>query len=51
MSGRSQWFDVFKDLLSDGRQLGMHVALTADRSGAVPTAIGSAMYLWKRSVW
>jgi len=41
--GRSQWFDVFKDILSDGRQLGMHVALTADRSGAVPTAIGSSI--------
>lgn len=46
-AGRSQWYDVFKDILSDGRQLGMHVALTGDRAGAVPTAIRS---LVQRSV-
>jgi S-DNA-T family DNA segregation ATPase FtsK/SpoIIIE len=40
-AGRSAWYDVFKDILSDGRQLGMHVALTGDRAGAVPTAIRS----------
>ncbi|GAB3411430.1 hypothetical protein GCM10027515_32980 [Schumannella luteola] len=40
-AGRSQWYSVFEDILSDGRQLGMHVALTADRPGAVPTAVGS----------
>ncbi|MDN4597348.1 FtsK/SpoIIIE domain-containing protein [Leifsonia virtsii] len=40
-AGRSQWYDVFRDLLADGRRLGMHVALTGDRAGAVPTAIGS----------
>ncbi|WP_130176081.1 FtsK/SpoIIIE domain-containing protein [Cryobacterium sp. SO1] len=43
MAGRAQWFDVFKDILSDGRQLGMHVALTADRAGAVPASISSAI--------
>ncbi|GAA1440188.1 FtsK/SpoIIIE domain-containing protein [Leifsonia poae] len=40
-AGRSIWYDVFKDVLSDGRQLGIHVALTGDRAGAVPTSIGS----------
>jgi S-DNA-T family DNA segregation ATPase FtsK/SpoIIIE len=40
-AGRSQWYDVFRDILADGRRLGMHVALTGDRAGAVPTAIGS----------
>ncbi|WP_223691851.1 FtsK/SpoIIIE domain-containing protein [Leifsonia poae] len=40
-AGRSLWYDVFKDMLSDGRQLGMHVALTGDRAGAIPTAIRS----------
>ncbi len=40
-AGRSQWYKVFEDVLSDGRQLGLHVALTADRPGAVPTAVGS----------
>lgn len=40
-AGRSQWYDAFRDILADGRRLGMHVALTGDRAGAVPTAIGS----------
>ncbi|WP_213815872.1 FtsK/SpoIIIE domain-containing protein [Glaciihabitans sp. dw_435] len=42
-SGRAIWYDVFKDILSDGRQLGMHVAFTADRSGAVPSSISSSV--------
>ncbi|WP_285115725.1 FtsK/SpoIIIE domain-containing protein [Leifsonia sp. fls2-241-R2A-40a] len=40
-AGRSEWYDVFRNLLADGRRLGMHVALTGDRPGAVPTAITS----------
>ncbi|MEO7721061.1 MAG: FtsK/SpoIIIE domain-containing protein [Pseudolysinimonas sp.] len=42
-AGRSIWYDVFKDMLSSGRQLGMHVALTADRAGAVPASINSTI--------
>ncbi len=42
-AGRSIWYDVFRDILSDGRQLGIHVALTADRPGAVPTSIASSV--------
>ncbi|WP_234698518.1 FtsK/SpoIIIE domain-containing protein [Lacisediminihabitans changchengi] len=42
-AGRSIWYDVFKDILSDGRQLGMHIALTADRAGAVPASIASSI--------
>jgi S-DNA-T family DNA segregation ATPase FtsK/SpoIIIE len=42
-SGRMQWYNVFKDILTDGRQLGMHIALTADRSGAVPTGVSSSI--------
>ena len=42
-AGRSIWYDVFKDILSDGRQLGIHVALTADRAGAVPASIASSI--------
>ncbi|MCX7523195.1 FtsK/SpoIIIE domain-containing protein [Microbacterium sp. STN6] len=42
-AGRSIWYDVFKDILADGRQLGMHVALTADRAGAVPASISSSI--------
>ncbi|BDZ41253.1 cell division protein FtsK [Paraoerskovia sediminicola] len=40
-SGRAEWFDAFRDILSDGRQLGMHVVFTADRAGAVPTYVRS----------
>lgn len=42
-SGRSAWYDVFKSVLSDGRQLGVHVAFSADRSGAVPSSISSSV--------
>jgi S-DNA-T family DNA segregation ATPase FtsK/SpoIIIE len=42
-AGRSIWYDVFKDMLSDGRPLGMHIALTADRAGAVPASISSSI--------
>ncbi|GAA1411945.1 FtsK/SpoIIIE domain-containing protein [Oerskovia paurometabola] len=42
-AGRAVWFDVFRDVLAEGRQLGIHVALTADRAGAVPTAVRSAV--------
>jgi len=42
-SGRSQWYDVFRDVLTDGRQLGMHVVFTADRAGAVPGSVGSSV--------
>jgi len=42
-AGRSQWYDVFRDVLNEGRQLGIHVALTADRPGSVPTSVRSAV--------
>ncbi len=41
--GRSQWYDVFRDVLAEGRQLGIHVALSADRPGSVPTSVRSAV--------
>ena len=34
---------MFKDILSGGRQLGIHVALTADRAGAVPASIAPSI--------
>ncbi|MCK0118051.1 FHA domain-containing protein [Isoptericola sp. S6320L] len=40
-AGRAEWFDVFRDILNDGRALGMHAVFTADRSGAVPTYVRS----------
>ena len=30
------WYGVFQDLVSEGRQLGIHVAITADRPGRCP---------------
>ncbi|WP_353987271.1 FtsK/SpoIIIE domain-containing protein [Ruicaihuangia caeni] len=42
-AGRSASFDVFKDILSDGRRLGMHVLLTADRASGVPSSIASSI--------
>ncbi|MBO9578387.1 MAG: phosphopeptide-binding protein, partial [Microbacteriaceae bacterium] len=41
--GRAAWYDVFKDVLGGGRQLGIHVALTADRPGAVPSGVASVV--------
>ncbi len=41
--GRTVWYDVFKDILSGGRQLGIHVAFTADRYGAVPSSVSSSV--------
>ncbi|MEP6478101.1 MAG: FtsK/SpoIIIE domain-containing protein, partial [Rhodoglobus sp.] len=37
------WYGVFSDLISEGRQVGIHVALTADRPGSIPTAISSGI--------
>ncbi|WP_167138237.1 FtsK/SpoIIIE domain-containing protein [Diaminobutyricimonas sp. TR449] len=42
-SGRSGWYGVFQDIVSGGRQLGIHVAFSADRPGSVPSAISSGV--------
>ncbi len=42
-AGRSQWYEVFRDILAGGRPLGMHVAFTADRAGAVPTSVSASV--------
>jgi len=34
--GRAACYDVIKDVFTGGRQLGIHIALTADRPGSVP---------------
>ncbi len=41
--GRAVWYDVFKDILAGGRQLGMHIAFTADRYGAVPSSVSASV--------
>jgi S-DNA-T family DNA segregation ATPase FtsK/SpoIIIE len=42
-AGRSAWYGVFQDIISDGRQLGIHVAFTADRPGSVPSNVSSSV--------
>lgn len=41
-SGRLELYGAFQRLLVDGRSVGIHFAMTADRPGAVPNSIGSA---------
>ena len=41
--GRIPWYQVFRDILSEGRQLGIHVAMSADRPGSVPTNVSSSI--------
>ncbi len=38
-AARAPWYGVFQQILSEGRGLGMHVAITADRPGSVPSSI------------
>ncbi|WP_349899374.1 FtsK/SpoIIIE domain-containing protein [Parafrigoribacterium soli] len=42
-AGRSAWYSVFQEVISDGRQLGIHIAFTADRPGSVPSSISSSV--------
>lgn len=36
-------YNQFLSIAADGRQLGVHVIVTADRSGSIPTALGSVI--------
>jgi len=40
---RGQAYSTLLQLLSEGRQLGIHVVLTADRPGAVPSSVASSI--------
>ncbi len=40
---RARLFDMFVSICSDGRPVGIHVVLSADRPGAVPTALASSL--------
>ncbi len=42
-SARAVWYEVLQQLIAEGRGLGMHVALSADRAGSVPTSINSSI--------
>lgn len=45
-SGRLRFYEMFQSIATDGRQAGVHVVLSADRSGAVPSAISSLVQRW-----
>lgn len=40
-SARAPWYQVFQQVMTDGRPLGIHVVLTADRSASVPSSVAS----------
>ncbi|NYF98785.1 FtsK/SpoIIIE domain-containing protein [Janibacter cremeus] len=40
-SARAPFYQVFMRMLGEGRPLGVHAVITADRSGAVPTAVAA----------
>jgi S-DNA-T family DNA segregation ATPase FtsK/SpoIIIE len=42
-SDRAMWFDTFQSIAAEGRNVGVHVVVTADRPGAVPTALSSVI--------
>jgi S-DNA-T family DNA segregation ATPase FtsK/SpoIIIE len=39
----SPWFSVFSQIATDGRQVGVHVVVTGDRSAAIPTSLSSSI--------
>lgn len=39
----SAWFAAFNQIAADGRQLGVHIVMTADRPTAVPTSIAATV--------
>ncbi|VXB80995.1 FtsK/SpoIIIE domain-containing protein [Plantibacter sp. T3] len=41
--GLSSWYTLFQQLITDGRQLGVNIAFSADRPGSVPTNISSGV--------
>lgn len=43
LTDRAKWFDQFVSIAQDGRPLGVHVVVTADRMAAVPSSLASAM--------
>lgn len=38
-AGRTAFYQIFMRILGEGRPLGVHAVITADRSGSVPTAV------------
>lgn len=42
-SDRIRWFDLFTSIAADGRPVGVHVVLSSDQRGGMPTALSSAV--------
>lgn len=42
-AARSQWYGVFQQILNEGRRLGIHVVLSADRLASIPGSVASAV--------
>jgi len=40
---RSRWFEVFQSIMGDGRQMGVHVVIAADRPAALPSSLSAAV--------
>lgn len=40
--GRDAYYGLFQRLLADGRAVGVHVAMTADRPNSVPSSVGAS---------
>lgn len=41
ITGRAGSYDIFQQIMSDGRSVGIHIALSADRGQAIPTGLQS----------
>ncbi|MBK8758230.1 MAG: FHA domain-containing protein [Actinomycetales bacterium] len=39
--GRANWYAAFQQILTEGRQLGIHVVMSADRPASVPGAVAA----------
>lgn len=42
IAGRDPYYQMFSRILADGRAVGVHVAMTADRPSAVPVSVSSS---------
>ncbi len=40
---RSRWFEMFQSIMGDGRPVGVHVVIAADRPAALPSSLSSAV--------
>ena len=40
---RSRWFEMFQGIMGDGRPVGVHVVISADRPAALPSSLSSAV--------